>query len=213
MNTQGILEIRHSPLLRDEFLIKLTKEHKSNIYIQSKKTAGNLATLDLIENECTQYFMLGSNRGIDSFNLSDDGRSKNRFEAYCVTGGIYSLKNFLLREFKLDCTYKLNFQSISEYEYNIASPQTYENDITNYQLIEEIIQKLKPLDRKILQLIMYGETNGQNLVPIIKNNKVSNNLFDTIAHTLGYSAKYIYSRLYILRGVFASLPIYQENYQ
>jgi len=224
MTMQELFEIRNNDLLRDNFLVSLAKRNKNNIFNTARKLAGNLATPDIINNECTQYFMLGTNRAIDKANIIDDGRGKNDPEGYCVTSGIFNVKDFLIREFRLDRKYRLEFISMDSSNGSregrpnhgriinqmIASYNQDESDIIKRQIIKEIVQKLKPLDRRILQLIMYGESEGQAMKPVIQKNKICNNLIATIANTLGYSPSYIQSRMHVLRGVFSTLPLEQR---
>jgi hypothetical protein len=207
MTIKELFEIRNNDLLRDNFLVSLAKRNRQNIFNTSRRLAGNLVTNDLVHNECTQYFMLGANRAIDKANIIDDGRGQNDPEGYCVTLGIFNVKDFLIREFRLDRKHRPEFVAITAVEYNIGNYDQYESDIINRQIIEEIIQKLKPLDRKILQLIMYGEVDNKVMVPIVQNNRVCNSLVDTIARTLDYSPSYIQARMHVLRGVFATLPL------
>ncbi len=213
MTIEQLLKIRHNNLLRDEFLIALTKRNKNYIFSYSRKIAGQFATLDLITNECSQYFMLGANRGIDRAKIIDDGRGKNDPEKYCITSGIYNIRDFLLREFRLNRKFVPQFIPISENEYNFPEKLSlsFEHEILGNIYIEDIFKRLKPLDRQILQLIMYGETNGIALCPKPVNKKISGNLVNTIAYTLGCSSKTIYSRIYTLRGVFSTLPFQQDK--
>ncbi len=208
MTIQELLEIRNNNSLRDDFLIDLTRRNKKTIFNFSRKIAGSFANGDLIHNECTQYFMLGANRGIDQANIIDDGRGNNNPEGYCIYLGTQNIRDFLMKEFKLTNKNRIEFCEIEE-SYDTPTSNLYENEVLGNILIEEIIEKLKPLDRQILQLIMYGETNGKHLIPMSENNgSFSNNLVKTIANTLGYSKDHIYTRIYVLRNVFTALPIH-----
>jgi hypothetical protein len=202
------VEMRINNDLRDAFLIKLAKQNKYYITQFSKKIAGGLITSNIIDNECMQYFMLGANRGIDRANIVDDGRGNNDPEQFCRTCGIYNVRDFLVQEFRLNRKHRIEFTELTATAYGIAEDRNYENETLSDLMIEEIIARLKPLDRKILQLIMYGETDSQQLVPCFTNkNRLSNNMIQTVANTLGYSSSYITSRIYNIRGVLSTLPI------
>ncbi len=208
MTTEELLEIRHNSYLRDNYLVKLTNRNKIQIFTYAKRTAGSLATIDIINNECTQYFMLGANRGINNARINDDGRGKNNSEGFICLSGIRNVRSFLVEEFRLDRKHRIEFNSITPIEYNISENIRYDNEIVGNLIIEEIIQKLKPIDRRILQLIIYGESDNQTMVPLVRDNRVSNNLVSTLANTLGYSENWIYNRICVLRGVFSTLPLH-----
>ncbi len=207
MQIEQLLYIRQNNYARDDYLIHLVKQNKRFIYTFSKKIASSFATPDIIRNECTQYFMLGANRGIDQAKIIDDGRGKNDPEKYIIYLGSQHIRDFLMREFRLNRKYKPEFSSLSEKENTIQVLKNYENELIGNIIIEEIVSKLKPLDRKILQLILYGETETQDIIPNIGKNKIDNNLVNTIANTLGYNSQYIYTRIYILRSVFSTLSL------
>lgn len=209
MTIKEFIEIRNNEILRDNFIVTTTQKNKYNIYSLSKKIAGKLSTPDIIKNECTQYFMLGLNRGIDQAKITDDGRGKNEPDLYCIRLGFYNIRDFLIREFRLNRKFHPEFTSITEKENLLPNIIQESNEIIGSIYVKEIIEKLKPIDREILQLILYGESNGKIIYPYINNkNVIDNNIIKTVANTLGYSTNYIYSRIYVLRSVFSTMEIF-----
>ncbi len=157
MTTEQLQEIRNNQQLRDEYLISLTRRNKKFIYNFSKRIVGKLATYEIISGECTQYFMLGANRGIDQARINDDGRGKNDPEKYFIYLGSQTIRDFLMKEFHCWSKRKIVFESFSLIHHDDRSNEDIARDIIDKMNIDEIISKLKPLDRKILNIILYGE--------------------------------------------------------
>lgn len=207
MTEKEFLDIRKNPQKRDDFLITLTKNNKRGIHSVAKKTGRHLITNDLIQNECSQYFMLGANRAIDKVILQDDGRGKNNPVMYCIISGFRNIQDFLISEFRINRKNRPEFSPITRDEYNIPDYCDYEREILENIIINDIIEKLKPIDRQILQLILNGTTDNIALTRTIRSKNISNNIVKVVASTLGYSDNYIYTRLYILREVFSVIPL------
>ena len=210
MTIKQLLEIKNNPELRDNYLIKLTKRNKQNIYNFSKKIAGNLATYDIISCECTQYFMLGANRGIEQAKIISV-EENNTFwggkydpEQYIFFRGTQKIRNFLMTEFKLRIKHNLVFESLSSlsYKYNISSTEDYIQEAIDNINIKEIIEKLKPLDRYIINILLYGEFNNKDFIPNLEETIVTN-----IANSLNYGKAHIYERIKVLRSVFTTIVL------
>lgn len=200
MQEKELEEIRTSANKRDDYLLYLAKTNKQKITYITKKMITYKYKAELVQNECTQYFLLGCNRGIDQVRINDDGRGKNNPEKYIIWVGCNNLKDFLRREYlqkrKLH-TYYLS----KEIKEEIPDPVDYAEHIISNYYISEYINSLQEIDKKILYLILEGQYQEEILSNIHNTNIIKN-----VAHTLGVSNSLIYYRLKVLRSVFTLLP-------
>jgi hypothetical protein len=212
-----IEQIRNDQNMRDDFLQTLAQVNRPNITGVTLRMIGRLATEDVIDNEATQAFLLGANKGVNSFKNSDDGRGKNNFTLHCRWRGLNNVQDWCRSEYGTPTRYPKRYfertKIVLERDlYDNSYAHQYFIDVARYEdhvlsaiAIREMIAKLSPVDRSIIELLIFGSDDYGTMRNSSQYGSRHHHIAADVALTIGKPTEFVYTRIAALRKVFGDI--------
>lgn len=203
---------------REDFLAWLSRMNSRNIARIARAMAGIWATWDIISGEATQAFLMAANRAIDSAKIEDDGRGKNDPVAWCAWKGLNGVRDYIRSEFgtatRMSARHEIVRNTINETELyaklepeyrtrQVAAlfrdPSDYEEQIVSHLMVREFLETLVPVDRSIVELIVYGHDELHQIRCAGSYGDAKRCTAADIARTIGRCESFVYKRIATIR--------------
>lgn len=199
--------IRLNPQLRSDFLHELLRANKDNI---SRIVRNQLGQYDreLIYGEAQQAFMIAADRALTSAREDDDGRGKNSFSAWCAWRGLRGVQDEVRKiagrhdrpSIKQSIDKNMVYADAvpSSWDGLRSDPANYESMVVSAISVRDFINTLKPKERDVLMLYVFGENEHTKLHCHCEYGSFRHSVTRDVAKTIGYSEEYVAK---LLRGL------------